>query len=33
MYMETSKDGFIITAILKSDVEDLRKRGVLWPRP
>ena len=32
IYMETSKDGFIITAILRSDVADLRRRGVLWPR-
>ncbi len=32
IYRETGESGFIITSILTSDVRNLRKRGVLWPR-
>jgi len=32
VYRETGEDGFIITAVLTSDVKNLKRRGVLWPR-
>ncbi len=31
VYRESSKDGFIITAYLTSDVTDLKRREKLWP--
>ncbi len=31
VYRESSKDGFIITAFLTSDVMDLERREKLWP--
>jgi hypothetical protein len=31
VYRESSKDGFIITAYLTSDVKDLERRAKLWP--
>jgi hypothetical protein len=33
VYRESSKDGFIITAFLTSDVRDLEQRERLWPSP
>lgn len=33
IYWETRKDGFMITAVLASDVSGLRRRGILWPKP
>lgn len=33
IYRESGESGFIITATLRSDVADLRKRGILWPKP
>ncbi len=32
VYRETGEDGFIITAVLTSEVRNLKRRGVLWPR-
>jgi hypothetical protein len=31
VYRESSRDGFIITAYLSSDVKDLEQREKLWP--
>src|SRR6266571_245173 len=31
VYREMGEDGFIITAVLISDVRSLKKRGVVWP--
>src|SRR5437773_10981405 len=31
VYRELGEDGFIITAVLISDVRSLKKRGVVWP--
>jgi hypothetical protein len=33
VYRESSKDGFIITAFLTSDVRDLERKEKLWPSP
>jgi len=33
VYRESSKDGFIITAYLTSDVSDLERREKMWPNP
>jgi hypothetical protein len=33
VYRESSKDGFIITAFLTSDIRDLERRERLWPSP
>jgi hypothetical protein len=32
VYRETGQDGFIITAVLTSNVRNLKKRGVLWSK-
>jgi hypothetical protein len=32
VYREMGEDGFIITAVLTSDVRNLRKRGAVWPK-
>lgn len=33
IYRESGEGGFIITATLRSDAMDLRRREILWPKP